>query len=151
MLPFRVNRQAVRRFLLHTQFLLPDSILPAHTDEKKATMELIRLLECVQLDPVSAVERNQHLVLAARKPDYRPEQLNQLLEERKVFEYFANAVCVIPMEDYAVIEPIRDRLRSRIDGELRQMGPVVEEVLAHLKEDGPLPSRAFRSTKKVHG
>lgn len=150
-LPLIVDRLSVRRFLLDTQFLLADSVIPSHSDDAEVTMEIIRSLECVQLDPVSAVERNQHLVLAVRNPNYRPEQLNQLLIQGKVFEYIANAACVIPMEDYPTVEPIRERVRSRVMSLLQEMDPVVQAVLTRLKEEGPLPSRAFRSTKRVHG
>ncbi|MFP3340738.1 crosslink repair DNA glycosylase YcaQ family protein, partial [Micrococcus sp. SIMBA_131] len=66
---------------------------------------MIKKLECVQLDPVSVVERNQHLVLAARIPGYDPKYLDNLLSDGKVFEYFANAACVIPMEDFPLFEP----------------------------------------------
>jgi uncharacterized protein YcaQ len=149
--PFPIDRLSVRRFLLGTQYLLSDSIVPSHTEDTEVTMGIIRSLECVQLDPVSAVERNQHLVLAARNPNYRPDQLNQLLTQGKVFEYIANAACVIPMEDYPIVEPIRERVRARVMNLLQEMDPVVQVVLTRLKEEGSLPSRAFRSTKRVHG
>ena len=62
-------------------------------------LRMVRRLECVQIDPVAAVERNQHLVLAARLPGYAPAVLERLLVQRRVFEYWANAACVLPMED----------------------------------------------------
>ncbi|MFP3435598.1 crosslink repair DNA glycosylase YcaQ family protein, partial [Paraburkholderia sp. SIMBA_061] len=82
-------------------------------------MELIRSLGCVQIDPVSAVTGNQHLVLGARDPGYTPAYLHTLLRDHKVFEYFANAACVIPIEDYALFEPVRARMRERLAPSLK--------------------------------
>ncbi|RIU92693.1 hypothetical protein D1864_09120 [Oceanobacillus picturae] len=67
------SKEAVRRFLLETQYLLPEE------DQENSVIQMIRNLECVQLDPVASVERNQHLVLMARVPDYQPDMLHQLL------------------------------------------------------------------------
>lgn len=74
---------------------------------------MIRSLECVQLDPVTVVERNHHLVLAARIPGYTPETLNELLRQRRIFEYWANAACILPMEDYPFFEGTRRRFKKR--------------------------------------
>lgn len=149
---FSVEKQTVRRFLLETQCLLSSAGdgkgLPDGSD---AVLQMIRRLECVQLDPVSVIERNQHLVLAARLPSYRPEQLDQLLSQGKVFEYFANAACVIPLEDYPIIKPIRDRIRKQVQEPLEKLDQVTKAVLGRLKAEGPLPSRAFSSENRVHG
>lgn len=145
-----IDRVSVRRFLLDRQFLLTNKS-PQTYDDAESTLQLIRTLECVQIDPVSAVERNQHLVLAARNPKYKPEYLNQLLSQNKVFEYIAQAACIIPMEDYSIFEPIRARFRAHLQSNIQNMNDVVQNVLLQLRNEGPLPSRAFRSSKRVHG
>lgn len=89
----------------------------------------------MQIDPVAAVERNQHLVLAARK----------------VFEYWANAACVIPIDDYPIFEGIRRRHRRRAAEELARLRPVIDAVLARVASDGPMPARAFAAEDRVHG
>ncbi|MCL6443319.1 MAG: winged helix DNA-binding domain-containing protein [Alicyclobacillus sp.] len=114
-------------------------------------MELIRNLECVQLDPVAAVERNQHLVLAARLAKYQPKTLEQLLETGRVFEYWANAACVIPMEDYPIFEVTRRRLRQLLQPHLDQLDSVADHILNRLAMEGPLPSKAFETDERVHG
>ncbi|MER3403557.1 MAG: hypothetical protein C4337_09820 [Armatimonadota bacterium] len=73
-----VGRADLCRFLLTCQGLLPqDGGVPPATPA--GVLALIRQLECVQIDPVAAVERNQHLVLAARIPGYAPALLEGLL------------------------------------------------------------------------
>src|SRR5437667_12713447 len=87
-----VSRQAIRRFLLVAQDLLGD-----HHYRRGAVatsgqvLRAIRRLEAVQLDPVAAVERNQHRVLAARVPGSTPVRLQQLLVQRPIFEYWGRA------------------------------------------------------------
>ncbi|ANS74370.1 hypothetical protein AWM70_07065 [Paenibacillus yonginensis] len=157
MKPIQTTKQALRRFLLETQ-LLPSVSVEADGDQEaqpaathQKVLEVLRHLECVQIDPVAAVKPNQHLVLAARIPGYQPSLLNELLRDRAVFEYFANAACVIPMEDYPVFEPVRRRIFSQLDSRLEEIRPVADEVLSKLEQEGPLPAKAFQSDQKVQG
>lgn len=149
----RTDRKALRRYLLHTQHLLPlPSSLPVpEAPSSQTVLDMVRSLAAVQLDPVSAVAPNQHLVLAARLPGYQPEMLEELLAEHKVFEYVSNAACVMPMEDYPLYEPVRERKRKAVQDRLTEMEPVVQAVLTRLQAEGPLPSRAFQSAAKVTG
>lgn len=157
----QVTKAAVRRFLLACQGLgpglAPPSQAPVQARSRSsnaptpAVLACIKALECVQLDPVAAVERNQHLVLAARMSGYTPAMLEQLLEQGDVFEYWANAACVMPMQDYPLFELRRRRLRVQLQPELDQLGEIVDAVLHRLEADGPLPSKAFKSADKVHG
>src|SRR5256885_16268230 len=100
-----VSRQAIRRFLLEAQDLLGDHhYRPAAVATSGQVLREIRRLEAVQLDPVAAVERNQHLVLAARVPGYTPALLERLLAQRRIFEYCGHAACVFPIEGDPIFE-----------------------------------------------
>jgi uncharacterized protein YcaQ len=146
MKPIKVSRSTVRRYLLDRQGLISSSPSKSNTVEK-----VIQKLECVQLDPVSVVEKNQNLVLAARIPGYQPEQLNALLSDGKIFEYWANAMCAIPIEDYPIFKPIRQHRLKQVEKDLDNMKDVVKGIMDRLASEGPLPSRAFKSESKVHG
>ncbi|TMI78952.1 MAG: winged helix-turn-helix domain-containing protein, partial [Bacillati bacterium ANGP1] len=150
--PLRVGRQGVIRFLVEAQHLRhsasPDS---RATATPAAVLREIRHLECVQIDPVSVVERNQHLVLAARLPGYRPQTLGELLRRRRVFEYWANAACAVPIEDYPLFEGTRRRFRRRLAPHLTALRSVVRHVLAELDARGPLTARTFVSDHRVRG
>src|SRR5438105_14116495 len=113
--PLRVARDAVIRFLLDAQHLAHGGARGSGTAATPAAvLREIRHLECVQIDPVSVVERNQHLVLAARLPGYRPQTLGDLLRRRRVFEYWANAACAVPIEDHPLFEGPRPRCRRTL-------------------------------------
>ncbi|HSU79428.1 MAG TPA: crosslink repair DNA glycosylase YcaQ family protein [Candidatus Angelobacter sp.] len=150
--PIKVSRETVRRYLLDRQGLV---VSASSKSNKRSTIDkvenVIKELECVQLDPVSVVEKNQHLVLATRVPGYQPEQLNTLLADGKVFEYWANAMCVIPIEDYPIFRPIREHRYKHVEKGLDAMKDVVRGIMDRLESEGPLPSRAFKSESKVHG
>src|SRR5207302_9794588 len=116
-----------------------------------AVLREIRHLECVQIDPVSVVERNQHLVLAARLRGYLPRTLGELLRRRRVFEYWANAACVVPIEDYPTFEGTRRRYRARLAADLTALRSVVRRIFADIDARGPLTARAFVSDHRVRG
>src|SRR6516162_983393 len=137
MAPAQVSREAAVRFLLEAQHLRGRTTHDRPpTATAAAVMREIRHLECLQIDPVSVVERNQHLVLAARMPGYLPRTLEDLLRGRRVFEYWANAACVIPMEDYPLFEGTRRRYRKRYATDLNALRSVVRHVLAELGANG---------------
>jgi uncharacterized protein len=147
-----VGRETAIRFLLEAQGLhgrLPAR--PTHAAGPAAVLRHVRRLECVQIDPVAAVERNQHLVLAARVPGYRPSDLETLLGRGLVFEYMANAACVIPIEDYPIFEGTRRRYRRRYGSELTTLRGVVRGIVADLERHGPRTARAFVSDHRVRG
>ncbi|GAA0355589.1 DNA glycosylase AlkZ-like family protein [Bacillus horti] len=160
MKPIKTSKQVLRRFLLDKQFLLPRASSEAkkprteglvNNSKESRVLELIQQLECVQIDPVAAVKPNHHLVLGARIEDYQPEALNHLLQQHRVFEYMANALCVIPMEDYALFEPTRQRFQLHVKDSLDGLKDTVNEVLASLDKEGPLMAKAFQSGQRVHG
>ncbi len=151
--PVRVSRQGAIRFLLEAQHLRRNVRHDSRgtTTAAAAVLREIRHLEGVQIDPVAVVERNQHLVLAARMPGYLPQTLAELLRRRKVFEYWANAACVVPAEDYPLFEGTRRRYRKRLAPDLTALRSVVRHVLAELEAHGPLAARAFVSDHRVRG
>ena len=149
--PFAVSAAGVAGFLADAQHLSAPRGRAAARATGNAVLREIRHLECVQIDPVAVVERNQHLVLAARLPGYVPDRLGELLRAGRVFEYWANAVCAIPTDDFPIFEGTRRWFRRRLAAEIASLGPVVRRVLATLDEGVSLPARAFASPERVRG
>src|SRR3989442_13827169 len=138
-----ITRQGLRRFLLEAQDLLGDHhYRPAAVATSGQVLREIRRLEAVQLDPVAAVERNQHLVLAARVPGYTPALLERLLAQRRIFEYWGHAACVFPIEDYPIFEHKRRQIRRRLRTDLARARPVARAELRRLERGGPVPAPA---------
>lgn len=148
----QASARGVRRFLLEAVDLSSahryEAGSPATPDQVR---QEIRLLEAVQLDPVAAVERNQHLVLAARVVGYTPALLEGLLGEKLIFEYWGHAACVFPIEDYPIFEGKRRAQRKRLAPQLAPLRSVAKAVLARLEREGPLPARAFTGAPRIRG
>jgi uncharacterized protein YcaQ len=140
------------RFLADVQHLTdPLGKAPGRAPTAAAVLREIRHLECVQIDPVAVVERNQHLVLAARLSGYAPATLHDLLRRGRLFEYWANAICTIPIEDYPIFEGTRRWYRRRLASQTAALQPVVRRIVAILGDRGPQPARAFVSPERVRG
>ncbi len=138
-----VTKAQLRQYLTSCQFLLGSAeASPEH---------ILQTLECIQLDPVSLVDRNQNLVLQARTKHFSPGIFDEWLTNGQTVEYEANAASLMPMADFPILKGVQRRLYKSLEPELHQLGPVVDEVLRRLETEGPLTSRAFDSTHKVAG
>ena len=63
-------------------------------------LKLIERMGYLQIDTIQAVRRTQYLVLWSRLGDYNPAWLDELHDEGALFEYFAHALCYIPIKDF---------------------------------------------------
>lgn len=106
-------------------------------------LDLITRLGFVQLDSVNTLARAHDLILFARRPRYRPEDLHRLYaEDRALFEHWTHDASVIPraffpywrlrMQRDAAALVKRWRTWQRHDFEARLQG-----VLAHVRDHGP--------------
>jgi uncharacterized protein YcaQ len=138
----RVSAAALRRYVVSHQGYAA-RFRRAGADELAAE---IRRLQAVQLDSIATVDRAHRLTLSARIGAYPEAELSRLLREGRVFEYWSHEACLLPIEDYALFKRRMAELRDRHwwgrerPAELR---PLEDEVLARLREEGPLPARVF--------
>ncbi|AXF57091.1 winged helix-turn-helix domain-containing protein [Salicibibacter kimchii] len=140
-----VNKKAARRFLL------AKSGLNNYGAIGPSMGAALRRLECVQLDPVAIIERNHHLVFFNRLEKYDRSAFERQLWDGHAFEYFANAACMLPMEDYPIFKGKR-KTSQREWASKRELHKDVERSIRQaLADQGPLPSKFFASNKKVVG
>ncbi len=112
-------------------------------------LQVVRDLGCLQLDPISAVERSHLLVLWSRLGPYDPAELDKLLwQERQLFEYWAHAASMVLTEDYPLFHyTMKHHGTGDSDWAQRTREWVVanqalhDHVIATIRERGPLPSR----------
>lgn len=116
------------------------------------TLQAIKHLGYVQIDTLSVVERAHHHVLWNRVPDYHPDQLNQLVCDKKIFEYWYHAASYLPMRDYRFSLPNMLSIRN---GENRYYTQVdkglMKEILARVRSEGPLRLRDLDTANKTQG
>src|SRR5919201_5867512 len=101
-------------------------------------------LTAVQLDSISTVDRAHRLTLTSRLGRYRAGTVSALLGKGRIFEYWAHEACLLPIEDYPLFKRRMLHLRDEHWWGRKRQDPETEaEVLAAIREQGALPSRAF--------
>ena len=96
----------------------------------------------LQIDTIHVVARSPYLVLWSRLGDYRREWLDELLAEGALFEYWAHAMCFLPIEDYPLYRRrMLDAIQNKVwpvkwAVEWSQEHPeVMERVRTHLRAE----------------
>lgn len=113
--------------------------------------EAISALGAVQIDPINPFSRNHDHVLYSRVAGYSPVMLDRLLyDERFCFEYYCNALCVLPMAEYPYFA-----YRMHMEQASYQWSPELAAarvaVLDKIKEEGSFLSRDMRSNQRTAG
>ena len=104
----------------------------------------IRSLSCVQLDSISTVERSHRIVLASRVGDYPRDTVSRLLAQGRIFEYWAHEACLLPIESWPLFRRAMENGGRSWYGEVARKHPhLADEILAEIRERGPLASRHF--------
>lgn len=88
---------AVRQMHLAAQGLLTP---PPPKSSKQHVLDTIRQMAVLQIDTINVVARSPYLVLWSRLGNYQKVWLDELLEEGKLFEYWAHEASFLPIEDY---------------------------------------------------
>src|SRR5262245_18627590 len=107
----------------------------------------VRRLSCVQLDSISAVERSHRIVLTSRVGDYPRATVSTLLGQGRLFEYWAHEACLLPAADWPLFRAAMENGGRRWYGDVERTHPhLAEELVAAIRERGPLGSRHFEGS-----
>ena len=144
-----VTLAQIRRTIVHAQGFARRFRRAGEPDVESA----IRRLGAVQLDSISTVDRAHRLTLASRIGAFDPEHVPSLLRTGRVFEYWAHEASLLPIELWP---HFRTAMRGNghwgmHDRALRDHGELVEPILARIRDEGALPSRAFDGDGVVRG
>ncbi len=145
----KITKSAARRFTLEKQgFKRPQTGV-----EKEQIFKVLTELGCVQIDTINVVERSHYLTFWSRLGNYRKELLDKLLyPDRRVFEYWAHAASIIPVENYRYFIPaMKERqkeMRSKAKRWLKKDASLLATVLQQIRFSGPLSSKDFKHEHK---
>jgi uncharacterized protein len=136
----RISAPVARRFLVLRHLLAPPRSLPGTLDGVRA---VVARLGSLQFDPLEIAGRNHDLVLLARVRDYRRELTDELLYgTRELYEAYNKGLSILPTSELPWHRVGWDRARSRHElAAFDEHGPLVEELLARIRAEGPLSSR----------
>jgi len=93
----RVSEQQARLLHLEAQGLLARPRRRARKADVLATIQRMRML---QIDTINVVARSPYFVLFSRLGAYKPQWLDELLEDGSIFECWAHEACFAPAGDY---------------------------------------------------
>lgn len=127
-----------RRFILGKQGLYPGR-------RWRSVLEAARAGAVIQIDPLNVVARSHDISLYGRVQGYRPALLDAALyTERTLFDH-GGTIVVHPMEElpYWRVTMARKGAARRWREILETYHEAVDEVMAAVRERGPLSSRDF--------
>lgn len=141
--------QQARKLVLQSQRVMGAERIGAAAG---ATLSAIEHLGYVQIDAISVIERAHHHTLWNRNPRYQCTHIDQLMDEKKVFEYWAHAASYLPIRDYRFSLP---RKRALSNGEMEHWyerdDRMMKWVLDRIQAEGPLMAKDFEHEGKRTG
>lgn len=126
--------------------LLAQKVIPAKQTGKAidASLSVIEHLGYIQIDTISAIQRAHHHTIWNRNPLYQHGHLNQLVENKHVFEYWSHAASYLPMRDYRYS---LFRKQAILHGEqshwYKRDDRLMKMVLKRITDEGPLMAKDF--------
>ncbi|MHA1913096.1 MAG: winged helix-turn-helix domain-containing protein [Promethearchaeota archaeon] len=140
-----ISVDKVRKFILEKQGLRTEK--PA-----KSTLDIIRKIHNVQIDTTSVVARSQDLILFNRLPDYKEKDVWELERDKKLFESYSHALCLIPIEEFPfylwIFEHIRENPGNWTKKWIKGNKKIVDSVYDYIKKHGETSSSNFKGTGK---
>ncbi|WP_433631328.1 winged helix-turn-helix domain-containing protein [Chryseobacterium cucumeris] len=144
----KLTPEHLKRLTLDSQGLTQNT--PFGTG-KTAVLNALEHLGYIQIDTLSIVERAHHHTLWTRIPDFKADNLEELVEDRKVFEYWFHAASYLPMQDFRYVLPQMLMIKR---GESRYYNAdpkVMKYVVDIIRNEGPKRARDFENESHKAG
>lgn len=114
---------------------------------EQATLAAIEHLGYIQIDTISAVQRAHHHTLWNRNPNYQPAQLERLIANKNVFEYWSHAAAYLPLRDYRHTLPRKHAIATGQQKHWYERDEqLMQSVLRRIENEGPLMAKDFNVT-----
>jgi hypothetical protein len=127
---------------------------PNEPAEKENLLPMIKQMGYLQIDTIQAVHRSQNLVLWSRLGDYEVDWLDELHAEGALFEYYAHALCYLPIEDYPIFRGLMlngGRATTHWQKWADQHPDLLARVHEAVRENGPVCSLDFKGKVMSNG
>jgi uncharacterized protein len=110
-------------------------------------MDVVHRLKAIQIDPLSIVAPNHHLVLGCRLPNYSQADLEKEINSKKLLEVYAHQRCFVPITDFPLYwQTMMDR-RSKHREVLESSKPIVKSILSTISSNGAMSARDFQGNR----
>ncbi|MDW5290708.1 winged helix-turn-helix domain-containing protein [Formosa sp. PL04] len=139
--------QEAQKLVLQSQNILTSNEKGSALDK---TLSTIEHLGYIQIDTISTVQRAHHHTLWNRNQQYQNNHLDELVAQKKVFEYWSHAAAYLPMQDFKYTLPRKDAISK---GEQKHWferdDALMKTVLKRIETEGPLMAKDFVQTEKI--
>ncbi|MBQ4915487.1 YcaQ family DNA glycosylase [Maribacter sp. MMG018] len=143
----KLSISEAQKLLLLSQRVFPVKAKGTSLDRTLATIEH---LGYIQIDTISAVQRAHHHTLWNRNPKYQPSHIDELLEQKKVFEYWSHAAAYLPIKDYRFSLPRKQAIfRGDEKHWYEKDKKLMNAVLKRIENEGALMAKDFTHDEKV--
>lgn len=145
--PTRLSAAEARAFLVAHHHLGR----PRFSKGEAGAREVLRTLRCIQLDPLDVLGTNADLVAMARVEGLTRGDVHRAVYPHHAFEHFAKERCILPADAFPYYRAAAAETPWWSLGErLKRLPPgVVEEVLAEVRERGPITPDGLTDRGKV--
>jgi len=134
--------------------LLSQRIPPAKQSGRalSVTLSAIEHLGYIQIDTISAIQRAHHHTLWNRNPRYLISQLDELMVNRRIFEYWSHAAAYLPMQDFRYSLPRKQAISNGNENHWYERDKqLMESVLRRIADEGPLMAKDFEHNGEKRG
>lgn len=114
---------------------------------KEAVYKFIDHLGFLQIDTNYIVERAHHHSIFSRVPDYKPEWLNQLETDKRIFEFWTFAAGYMPIENFRFSLPVMESFATRKKDLKQTEINLMKNVLDRIAREGPLAASDFENDR----
>src|ERR1043165_355332 len=139
-----LNQQQARKIILHAAGLAKRA---QFGKGKEAVARLIGHLGFIQIDTNYVVERAHHHAIFSRVPDYKPEWVDELQADGRLFEFWHYATGYIPMRDFRFSLPVKESFLSGRKPLSQTEINLMNKVLDRIGREGPLMARDFENDR----
>jgi hypothetical protein len=148
MKPINLTGSQARKIILHAAGL---SKRAPFGKGRESVYKLIDHLGFVQIDTNYTVERAHHHTIATRIPGYKPEWLEELQADGRIYEFFTSDAGYMPMYQYRFSLPVMEAFgmnrKPLTSAELNLM----DKILDRIGRDGPLMVKDFDNDRQEAG
>ena len=140
-----VTKEEAQKFILHRTGLRTKSAFSTE-------LEVINRIHNIQIDTISVVARAQELTLFNRFPEYKEKNIWKIQKEKKIFEFWSHAICLLPMEDFPFylwrIEYHEKHKTSWWQYWEKKCAHIIDNVYNYVRDNGPTKSADFKRKEK---
>jgi len=139
------TKEQVRKIILHAAGLCKHA---QFGEGQEAVYKVIDHLGFVQLDTNYVVERAHHHCLATRVPGYKPEWLDALQADGRIFEFFIADSGYMPMHDFRFSLCVKQGFLNSRKPLTPAEAALMNKTLDRIAREGPLMVKDFDNDRQ---